>query len=45
VKQVAKKTKKQKMVPLFTIIGFLGAKKPYKNIDVAQTRLVEYLFY
>jgi hypothetical protein len=45
VKQVAKKTKKQKVVPLFTITGFLGARKPYKNSDVPQTRLVEYLFY
>jgi hypothetical protein len=43
VKQGAKKTKKQKVVPLFAITTFFGAKKPYKNGDVAQTQLVEYL--
>jgi hypothetical protein len=31
------------VVPLFAITTFFGAKKPYKNGDVAQTQLVEYL--
>jgi hypothetical protein len=46
VKQVAnRKTKKQKVVPLFTITTIFGTKKPYKNNVVAQTRVVEYLFH